>query len=71
MNRTSADLSRTAELWQRLGGLFGADALERKNTRDNTPAVIHVQIVLGDTVDVRIAAKGGGSENKSKCRRLR
>lgn len=34
MNRTSADLSRTAELWQRLGGLFGADALERKFGRE-------------------------------------
>jgi fumarate hydratase class I len=38
----------------------------RKNTKDNTPAVIHVQIVPGNTVDVNIAAKGGGSENKSK-----
>ena len=38
----------------------------RHNTRDNTPAVVHYEIVPGDTVDVRIAAKGGGSENKSK-----
>ncbi|MFZ5539275.1 MAG: fumarate hydratase [Pseudomonadota bacterium] len=38
----------------------------RKNTRDNTPAVVHVQIVPGDTVAVDVAAKGGGSENKSK-----
>jgi fumarate hydratase, class I len=38
----------------------------RKNTRDNTPAVIHMEVVPGDGVDVRIAAKGGGSENKSK-----
>jgi fumarate hydratase class I len=38
----------------------------RKNTRDNTPAVIHMELVPGDTVEVRIAAKGGGSENKSK-----
>lgn len=38
----------------------------RKNTKDNTPAVIHYEIVAGDTVDVHIAAKGGGSENKSK-----
>ncbi|TJZ76277.1 fumarate hydratase [Chitiniphilus eburneus] len=38
----------------------------RKNTRDNTPAVIHFEIVPGDTVEVDIAAKGGGSENKSK-----
>jgi fumarate hydratase, class I len=38
----------------------------RKNTGDNTPAVIHYEIVPGDKVDVQIAAKGGGSENKSK-----
>lgn len=39
---------------------------ERKNTKDNTPAVIHMELVPGNTVDVRIAAKGGGSENKTK-----
>jgi fumarate hydratase, class I len=39
---------------------------ERKNTTDNTPAVIHMTLVPGDKVDVQIAAKGGGSENKSK-----
>ena len=38
----------------------------RKNTKDNTPAVISVQIVPGNTVEVMVAAKGGGSENKSK-----
>src|SRR6185436_12018650 len=38
----------------------------RKNTKDNTPAVIHMSVVPGDTVDVTVAAKGGGSENKSK-----
>jgi fumarate hydratase class I len=38
----------------------------RRNTRDNTPAVVHVELVPGDKVDVRLAAKGGGSENKSK-----
>lgn len=38
----------------------------RKNTRDNTPAVIHYKVVPGNKVDVKIAAKGGGSENKSK-----
>lgn len=38
----------------------------RKNTRDNTPAVIHVSLVPGDKVEVEVAAKGGGSENKSK-----
>ncbi len=39
---------------------------ERKNTRDNTPAVVHMSVVPGNTVDVQVAAKGGGSENKSK-----
>jgi fumarate hydratase class I len=39
---------------------------ERKNTKDNTPAVIHMTVVPGNTVDITVAAKGGGSENKSK-----
>ncbi|HEY1136915.1 MAG TPA: fumarate hydratase, partial [Xanthomonadaceae bacterium] len=39
---------------------------KRLNTRDNTPAVINVSIVPGDKVDVIVAAKGGGSEAKSK-----
>jgi fumarate hydratase class I len=38
----------------------------RKNTGDNTPAVIHYELVPGDRVTVDVAAKGGGSENKSK-----
>ena len=38
----------------------------RKNTRDNTPAVVHYEIVPGDHLEVICAAKGGGSENKSK-----
>jgi len=42
----------------------------RKNTGDNTPAVVHVELVAGDTVDVTVAAKGGGSENKSKLAML-
>jgi fumarate hydratase class I len=37
----------------------------RKNTGDNTPAVVHVEMVAGNTLDVTVAAKGGGSENKS------
>jgi fumarate hydratase class I len=39
---------------------------KRRNTGDNTPAVTHVELVPGDTVEVIVAAKGGGSENKSK-----
>ena len=38
----------------------------RKNTLDNTPGVTHIEIVAGDKVEVIVAAKGGGSENKSK-----
>ncbi|ERE04667.1 fumarate hydratase [Pseudogulbenkiania ferrooxidans] len=39
---------------------------KRQNSKDNTPAVVHFEIVEGDQVDVICAAKGGGSENKSK-----
>ncbi|MCC6609141.1 MAG: fumarate hydratase [Burkholderiales bacterium] len=39
---------------------------KRRNTGDNTPAVTHVELVPGDEVEVIVAAKGGGSENKSK-----
>ncbi|MFO1344546.1 MAG: fumarate hydratase [Burkholderiales bacterium] len=39
---------------------------DRKNTRDNTPAVIQMELVPGNTIDVNVAAKGGGSENKTK-----
>ena len=38
----------------------------RKNTGDNTPGVIHYEIVMGDTVEVHVSAKGGGSEAKAK-----
>ena len=38
----------------------------RKNTGDNTPAIVHVELVPGDTLEVRLAAKGGGSENKAR-----
>ncbi len=38
----------------------------RKNTKTNAPAVVHVEMVTGDKVEIMIAAKGGGSENKTK-----
>ncbi len=38
----------------------------RKNTKDNAPAVVHVEMVTGNKVEIQIAAKGGGSENKTK-----
>jgi fumarate hydratase class I len=43
---------------------------ERRNTRDNTPAVIHMEVVPGDELEIALAAKGGGSENKSKLAML-
>lgn len=42
----------------------------RKNTKDNTPSVVHIELVEGDEIEVMIAAKGGGSENKSKMAML-
>lgn len=42
----------------------------RKNTKDNTPAVVHIDMVPGGEIEVAIAAKGGGSENKTKMAML-
>ncbi|KAB1082189.1 fumarate hydratase [Neorhizobium galegae] len=39
---------------------------DRKNTGDNTPGIVHVEMVAGDTMEVDVSAKGGGSENKAK-----
>ncbi|MEW6013835.1 MAG: fumarate hydratase [Candidatus Zixiibacteriota bacterium] len=47
------------------------DPLERKNTGDNTPAVIHINIVPGDKLKIIIAPKGGGSENMSEVKMLK
>ena len=52
------------------GSIVADPAGARRNTRDNTPAVVHFDLVPGGTVDVKIAAKGGGSENKSKLAML-
>ncbi len=43
---------------------------DRRNTGDNTPAVLHVEMVAGDMVSVHVAAKGGGSENKARFAQL-
>ena len=48
------------------GSIVSDPAGERRNTGDNTPAVIHKDIVPGDQVEITVAAKGGGSENKSR-----
>ena len=45
-------------------------AFTRRNTRDNTPSVLHVTMVKGNAVSVDVAAKGGGSENKSKFKMM-
>ncbi|MGJ3648972.1 fumarate hydratase [Sphingomonas sp. GlSt437] len=45
-------------------------AFTRRNTRDNTPSVLHVEMVPGTTVSIDVAAKGGGSENKSKFKMM-
>jgi len=51
----------------RLRASIVADPLfDRRNTKDNTPAVVHMSVVPGNAVEVQVAAKGGGSENKSK-----
>jgi len=43
---------------------------DRKNTGDNTPAVVHTEIVPGDSIELTVAAKGGGSENKARLAML-
>ena len=48
------------------GSVVSDPAGERRNTGDNTPAVIHKDVIPGDTVEITVAAKGGGSENKSR-----
>ena len=45
-------------------------AFTRRNTKDNTPSVLHVEMVPGSTVAIDVAAKGGGSENKSKFKMM-
>ena len=47
------------------GSIVADPQFERRNTKDNTPAVTHMTVVPGKTLDVQVAAKGGGSENKS------
>ena len=52
------------------GSILADPIFLRKNTGDNTPAVIHMSLVPGHTLDINVAAKGGGSENKSKLAML-
>jgi fumarate hydratase subunit alpha len=48
-----------------------ADPIERKNTGDNTPSVIHLDIVKGDKLKIIVAPKGGGSENMSEVKMMK
>ena len=48
------------------GSILADPAFARKNTKDNTPCVVEVSLVPGQSIDVTVAAKGGGSEAKSK-----
>jgi fumarate hydratase class I len=52
------------------GSILADPAFTRRNTRDNTPCVLHVSMVPGSKVSVDVAAKGGGSENKSKFKMM-
>ncbi len=47
------------------------DPILRKNTGDNTPAIIHIDVVPGNSLKIRMAAKGGGSENSSAMRMMK
>ncbi len=46
--------------------VVGDPIFARRNTGDNSPAMLHVDLVAGDVVEIHVAAKGGGSENKAK-----
>ncbi len=48
-----------------------SDPIERKNTGDNTPAIIHYDIVPGDKINITMAPKGGGSENMSEVKMMK
>jgi fumarate hydratase subunit alpha len=51
--------------------MVGDPVIERKNTKDNTPAVIHTSIVPGDKLHILVAPKGGGSENMSEVKMMK
>jgi len=49
----------------------GSGCFERKNTKDNTPCIIHFELTKGDKVKITLAPKGAGSENMSALRMLK
>lgn len=68
---TGGDLEETInnavrEAYKTLRASIVSDPLRRTNTKDNTPAVIHTQLVPGDKLTITALAKGGGAENKSR-----
>ncbi|GBR76512.1 fumarate hydratase subunit alpha [Candidatus Termititenax persephonae] len=63
--------SGVARGYQSLRKSIVRDPLDRMNTQDNTPAVIHTEIVAGDVCKINLLAKGGGAENKSALYMLR
>jgi fumarate hydratase class I len=72
-NRSMQEIANEAvrKAWQAEANPLRASMVDdpifaRKNTRDNSPAMLHVELVAGDTIEVHVAAKGGGSENKAK-----
>ncbi|MDR1322958.1 MAG: fumarate hydratase [Candidatus Margulisbacteria bacterium] len=70
-NLNEAIQSGVARGYQSLRKSIVRDPLDRVNTQDNTPAVIHTEIVTGDTFKINLLAKGGGAENKSALYMLR
>ncbi|MDR1113646.1 MAG: fumarate hydratase [Candidatus Margulisbacteria bacterium] len=70
-NLNEAIRSGVARGYQSLRKSIVRDPLDRVNTQDNTPAVIHTEIVAGDTFKINLLAKGGGAENKSALYMLR
>jgi fumarate hydratase subunit alpha len=70
-NLNAAIQSGVARGYQSLRKSIVRDPLDRVNTQDNTPAVIHTEIVAGDALKINLLAKGGGAENKSALYMLR
>ncbi|GBR75105.1 fumarate hydratase subunit alpha, partial [Candidatus Termititenax aidoneus] len=70
-NLNEAIQSGVARGYQSLRKSIVRDPLDRVNTQDNTPAVIHTEIAAGDTLKINLLAKGGGAENKSALYMLR
>ncbi len=71
LNKAITDAVRDAYQEGYLRKSIVADPLRRKNTGDNTPAIIHIEFVSGDKIRIMFSAKGGGSENMSRIGMLK